>query len=174
MEPASAPPAPASARLSAADRELGYRLGAVMLRCLSGDGGSVILVLDESGLTFTQMKALVTLAGERSEPLTVNGVADHLGLSLASTSRAIDGLVKRGLVLRVEDAEDRRVRRLSVTPEGQQLSDRILAARLEGLGQFAASLSDVERAKLDEALELLLERDEIAEVYRQYRKGAHR
>jgi DNA-binding MarR family transcriptional regulator len=160
-------------RPSAADRELGFRLGAVMLRCLSADGGSVVRVLDQSGLTFTQMKSLMTLAGERSEPLTVNGLAEHLGLSLASASRAVEGLVKRRLVLRIEDEEDRRVRRLSVTPDGQQLSERILSARLEGLGRFVASLSDVERDKLDEALDLLLERGEIAEIYRQYRKGAH-
>jgi DNA-binding MarR family transcriptional regulator len=170
MEAATA----ATAKPTAADLELGYRLGAVLLRCLSGDGGSVIRTLDESGLTFSQMKVLVTLAGERDEPLTVNGLSDQLGLSLASTSRAAQGLVKRGLVLRVEDADDRRVRRLSVTPEGQQLSERILAARLEGLGRFAASLNDDERERLDAALELLLERDEIAAVYRQYRKGTHR
>ena len=34
-----------------------------MLRCLSTDGGSAIRVIDESGLTFTQMKVLMTLAG---------------------------------------------------------------------------------------------------------------
>jgi DNA-binding MarR family transcriptional regulator len=158
---------------SAADRELGYRLGAVMLRCLSGDGGSVIRTLDDSGLSFTQMKGLVALSGERDEPLTVNGLAEQLGLSLASTSRAVEGLVKRDLVLRVEDTHDRRVRRLSVTPAGQELSDRILAARLEGLGQFAASLTTRERAKLEAALELLMEREEIAEVYRQFRRRTH-
>jgi DNA-binding MarR family transcriptional regulator len=174
MQASTVKTSPPDAPLSPADRELGYRLGAVMLRCLSGDGGSVIRTLDESGLSFSQMKVLVTLAGERDEPLTVNGLADLLGLSLASTSRAVEGLVKRDLVLRVEDDRDRRVRRLSPTADGRRLSDRILSARLEGLGRFAASLGEEERDKLDQALELLLERDEIAVIYRQYRKGPDR
>jgi DNA-binding MarR family transcriptional regulator len=78
------------------------------------------------------------------------------------------------LVARTEDEQDRRMRRLTPTAEGQRLADRVLAARLEGLGQFAASLSDEERELLEPALALLLERDEIAEIYRKYRRAATR
>jgi DNA-binding MarR family transcriptional regulator len=159
-------------RITAADRDLGLQLGAVMLRCMSSDGGAVIRALDESGITFIQMKVLVTLAGEHSEPPTLKFLAESLELSLASASRAVDGLVKRRLVARVEDTDDRRVRRLSLTDAGRSLSHRILTARLEGLGRFVSSLASAERAKLEAALELLLERDEIAEVYRRYRKEA--
>ena len=49
-----------------------------------------------------------------------------------------------------------------------------MAARLEGLGQFAASLTDEQRTRLEQALELLIERDEIADFYRQYRRQADR
>jgi DNA-binding MarR family transcriptional regulator len=158
-----------------ADRELAYRLGAVLLRCLSGDGSTVVKTLDETGLTFQEMKAIVALAGEHTEPPTMKMLSERLGgLSLASTSRAIDGLVKRGLVLRVEDARDRRARRLSLTDQGRDIADRILAARLEGLGRFAATLSAPERRKLEAALDLLIQRDDIADVYRNYRKGVHR
>jgi DNA-binding MarR family transcriptional regulator len=172
---ASAPPATTSSetRLRAADRELGLRLGAVMLRCLSSDGGAVVQALDESGISFIQMKILVTVAGDNPEPPTVKRLAESLGLSLASASRAVDGLVKRDLLVRSEDDQDRRVRRLSLTDAGERLTHRILTARLEGLGRFAASLTDEERDRLEAALDLLLERDEIAEFYRRYRKEAH-
>lgn len=156
------------------DRELGYRLGAVILRCLNADDGAALRAIDESGITFTQMKALFTLAGEREEPHTLKSLAEALGLSDPAASRAVEGLVKRGLVARVEDAVDRRVRRLTPTADGTRLAEGIQAARLEGLGQFAASLSGAERKKLDEALELLLERDEIAAAYRKYRQGGRR
>jgi DNA-binding MarR family transcriptional regulator len=172
MEAATkAQPAPA---ITAADRELGYRLGAVMLKCLGADGGAAIRAIDDSGLTFTQMKVLLTLSGERSDPPTVKLVADQLGLSLPSVSRAVDGLVRRGLVSRTEDDHDRRMRRLSPTAQGQGLSDEILAARLDGLGKFAASLTEAERELLEPALEQLLEREELQDIYRKYRKGARR
>jgi DNA-binding MarR family transcriptional regulator len=173
MEASTATRAPSETRLSTSDRELGLRLGAVMLRCLSSDGGAVVQALDESGISFIQMKILVTVAGDNPEPPTVKGLAESLGLSLASASRAVDGMVRRELLVRAEDDQDRRIRRLSLTEAGQRLSHRILTARLEGLGRFAASLTPEERDSLEAALDLLLERDEIAEIYRRYRKEAH-
>jgi DNA-binding MarR family transcriptional regulator len=173
MEASTATTASSETRLSASDRELGLRLGAVMLRCLSSDGGAVVQALDESGISFIQMKILVTVAGDNPEPPTVKGLAESLGLSLASASRAVDGMVRRELLVRAEDDQDRRIRRLSLTEAGQRLSHRILTARLEGLGRFAASLTPEERDSLEAALDLLLERDEIAEIYRRYRKEAH-
>jgi len=165
---------PAKPKVTKADRELGYRLGAVMLQCMSADGGTAIRAIDESGLTFIQTKVLMTLAGARAEAPSLKPVAENLGLSLPSASRAVDGLVKRDLVARTEDPADRRQRLLALTDAGHELADRIMAARLEGLGQFAASLDDEERERLDAALSLLLEREEIADVYRQYRKQADR
>ena len=158
--------------ITRSDRELGYRLGSVMLSCFGADGGAAIRAIDESGLTFTQMKVLMTLAGAAEQAPGLKPVAEGLGLSLPSVSRAVDGLVKRKLVARTEDPADRRQRLLAVTTEGDRLTGRIMAARLEGLGQFAASLTEDERERLDAALELLLERDEIADVYRRYRKQA--
>ncbi len=160
--------------ITRSDRELGYRLGAVMLRCMSADGGSAIRAIDESGLSFIQMKVVMTLAGARDQAPGLSAIADGLGLSLPSASRAVDELVKRALVARTEDPSDRRQRLLTLTEAGRELADRIMHARLEGLGQFAASLTDEERERLDAALELLLERDEIADVYRQYRRQADR
>src|SRR3954447_4175570 len=127
------------------DRELGYRLGSVMLSCFGADGGAAIRAIDESGLTFTQMKVLMTLAGPGDAPPGLKPVAEGLGLSLPSVSRAVDGLVKRELIARAEDPADRRQRLLTVTDEGERLVGRIMAARLEGLGRFAASLTTEER-----------------------------
>ena len=70
---------------------------------MSADGGAAIRAIDESGLTFTQMKVLMTLAGAVDEPPTLKPLAEELGLSLPSASRAVDGLVKRELVARTED-----------------------------------------------------------------------
>jgi DNA-binding MarR family transcriptional regulator len=76
--------------------------------------------------------------------------------------------------LRVEDAADRRVRRLKLTAEGDELANRIISARLAGLEAFAASLTPTERKRLDAALEALLERDELAEIYETYSRRQRR
>ena len=62
-----------------------------MLRCMSADGGTAIRVIDDSGLTFTQMKVLMTLAGARDQAPSLKPIAEGLGLSLPSASRAVDG-----------------------------------------------------------------------------------
>jgi DNA-binding MarR family transcriptional regulator len=158
-------------RSATSDRELALRLGSLMLATLGSDGGGVIRAVDESGLSFPQMKALITLVGEEgNEPATVKLVAERLGLSLASASRAVDELVKRGLATRVEDPDDRRVRRVSLTAAGQQVADELVAARLAGLERFVRTLSGQERRKLDAALEVLLGREEIADAYRTHRR----
>jgi MarR family 2-MHQ and catechol resistance regulon transcriptional repressor len=173
MEAATKSQAKASSRGATSDRELALRLGSLMLCSFGSDGGSVIRAIDETGLSFTQMKALVTLAGRADEqPATVNQVAEGLGISLASASRAVDGLVKRALATRVEDPEDRRVRRVSLTADGQLVADELMAARLEGLERFVETLRTEERRKLEAALEVLLERDDIAGIYRTHRKRA--
>ncbi len=168
MEAATRNARPTDPEPSAEDRELALRLGSLILHVLGSEGGSVMRAIEETGLTFVQMKALFALASADSdgEPLSVKALAERLGVSLPSASRATDDLFKRELVTREEDSEDRRVKRVSLTAAGRRIADTVLAARLRGLERFAAGLSATERRKLDAALEVLLEREEIAVLYR--------
>jgi DNA-binding MarR family transcriptional regulator len=154
--------------------ELALKLGAFMLRCMTGGSSDVFRVLDESGLTFSQMKVLVELDSPDEDARTVTALSEELGISPASASRAADGLVRKKLATRVEDPDDRRVRRLALTARGRELADRIISARLAGLEDFTASLEGGERRKLEAALDALLERPEIAEIYRTYERKARR
>src|SRR5919108_3568962 len=61
------------------DEELALRLGALFLRCMGPQSGEVLRVLDESGLTFVQMKVLVELQNPADELDTVTALADELG-----------------------------------------------------------------------------------------------
>ena len=72
-----------------------------------------------------------------------------------------DAVHARRTVSRVEDSEDRRVRRLSITDKGRRLAGEIVAARLADMEAFAASLTPAQRRKLDGALEAMLDREEI-------------
>jgi DNA-binding MarR family transcriptional regulator len=153
--------------------DLALKMGALILRCMGTQGGEALRVLDESGLTFVQMKALVELQSP-DEPHTVTALSEELGISLASASRAADGMVRERLVTRVEDSNDRRVKRLALTAKGQRLAGRIISARLAGLEEFTASLEAGERRKLESALDALMERPEIAEIYANYERKVGR
>src|SRR5919197_249261 len=138
-------------------RQTAARLGAFLRHVFIFSGGEHLRKLEESGLTLTQVKTLLMLAGpEGEEPYAGRDIAENLQISLASVSRAVDGLVRKRLVKRVEDPDDRRVRRLSITDKGHRLAGEIVAARLADLEAFAASLTAAQRGKLDGALEAVL------------------
>ncbi|NIM48179.1 MAG: MarR family transcriptional regulator [Gemmatimonadales bacterium] len=92
-----------------------------------------------SKLTFSQLKLLKMVA--ITEAYTVSNVAAFLGVSNAAASRAVDRLVRRGLLRRTESADDRRAVELSLTPEGHELLssyDAAASQMLEGIfGRFA-------------------------------------
>src|SRR5437763_8875466 len=138
-------------------RRLAVFVGYVMQTC----GRDVLQLASEFEISFTQMKALHRLR-EHDAPMSVKELGDQLGLSLAAISRAADGLVQRGLVDRFEDPQDRRIKRLSVTPAGDELISRIVQARLAGIEDFVASLSTKERGQLDKALAPIVARPEVA------------
>jgi DNA-binding MarR family transcriptional regulator len=166
--------ATSTTKSSPRDTELALKLGAFLLRCVGGASSEVFRVIDDSGLTFSQMKVLVELDSPDEDARTVTALSDELGISPASASRAADGLYRKKLVTRVEDPDDRRVRRLALTSRGRELAERIISARLAGLEEFTASLAGEERQKLEAALEALLKRPEIAEIYANYERKVSR
>jgi DNA-binding MarR family transcriptional regulator len=114
----------------------------------------------EAELSMSQLKVLHILTLD-SEELSLKTLGDRLGLSLPAMSRAIDGLVKRELVTRSENAEDRRMKTVRVTDAGRELVDRLLELRLGGIEEFVETLTAEERANLANALEPIVSRDEV-------------
>jgi DNA-binding MarR family transcriptional regulator len=112
-------------------------------------------------LTLTQMKLLHRLE-ETGEEHSLKQAAEQIHVSLAATSRLVDELVRRGLVERREDLEDRRMKRVRITPAGHAVIATLNAARLKGLESFVATLDDHEREELSHVLATLLERPEVA------------
>lgn len=75
-----------------------------------------------SGLTAPQLVVLRTIT-EADEP-SVSTIARAVSLSNATVTGILDRLQSRGLVSRRRSRTDRRVVRISLTPEGQELVDR--------------------------------------------------
>jgi DNA-binding MarR family transcriptional regulator len=159
--------------VSAAEQETAARVTALLRHLFLYDRGNMLRVIEESGLSMTQCKALLELGGlgEASETRQVSDLAEVLGVSVPSMSRAVDGLVKKRLATRVEDPEDRRVKRIAITAKGKQLVDTLLVVRQAGAEAFAASLTAAQRRKLDAAVDALMDRQDIAETFEHMKEG---
>jgi DNA-binding MarR family transcriptional regulator len=114
---------------------------------MRGSSQQMFVVLGELELSMTQMKTL-SMLDDCLQEVSVKELSDLLGLSLPATSRTVDGLLRRGLLSRHEDAEDRRIKRVRLTGEGRAVVQRIVTARLQGLEAYASTLSDDQRDQL--------------------------
>lgn len=136
--------------------------------------------LIELDLTLTQARALFVLArhglvaGEAAvstttvsttaapttavstTPMALSTLAEHLGVTPASTGRAVDQLVNRGLIERREDPVDRRIKRVTLTPRGREIAAGPVAAKRRLLDRFVAELDPHQRADLVRVLEPLI------------------
>jgi DNA-binding MarR family transcriptional regulator len=163
----------AAAQAGPEAKETAARLTALFRHLFLYDRGNQLRVMEESGLSMTQCKALLELGGlgQTAETWQVGDLADLFGVSVPSMSRAVDALVKEGLATRVEDPDDRRVRQVKITAKGTELVNTILTLRQAGIETFAASLTPDQRRKLDAAVDSLMDRDDIAQTY-EHLKGS--
>jgi DNA-binding MarR family transcriptional regulator len=118
---------------------------------MRGSSQQMYAVIAELDLSITQMKTLHVLS-DCAREVSVKELSDRLALSLPGASRTVDALLRRGWVERREDPDDRRMKRVGITPAGRSIVDRIETARLAGLEQYATSLTPEQRTRLSEAL----------------------
>jgi MarR family 2-MHQ and catechol resistance regulon transcriptional repressor len=87
-------------------------------------------------------------------PLPVNTIGPIVDLTPGSISIAVDRLVAKGLVSRVESAEDRRIRIVALTPPGRDL---IVSAFRKHSGQMKKVFSELSPEEL-RGLEAMLKK----------------
>lgn len=87
--------------------------------------------LFDSNLTMRQLSVVMLLSYQDSA--SGQDLAHYLGVGLGTVTGIVDRLVGHGLVTRREDPNDRRVRRVELTPAGRTLVERITDA---GLADF--------------------------------------
>jgi DNA-binding MarR family transcriptional regulator len=127
-------------------KEIGHFVLLVLRRC----GGDTLKVIDELGLSFTQVKALQVL--HASDSTSVKALGDELGLSLPAISRAVDGLVRGGYVTRTEDEDDRRMKRVAATAAGRRIVDRLFEIRAAELRRLLETVPERDLQRLRGAL----------------------
>lgn len=89
-------------------------------------------------VTATGYRVLRFVEASTPPPPTVSDIADLLLTDRARAVRVVDGLAEDGLVTRVHDTVDRRVRRVALTGGGRSLLDAATAARTRRLAAAVA------------------------------------
>lgn len=105
-------------------------------------------------LALTRMEAKALYRLEPGEAVPVRTIAERGGVDPSNLSGAVESLEARGLVERQRAAHDRRVRAVRLTPEGEQLRER-LAGCLHGGHPAVARLDRREREALRDLLRRL-------------------
>jgi DNA-binding MarR family transcriptional regulator len=135
-------------------------LGLVLKEVLTSTSHDFFAALDAAGLSFSQVKCLMLL--NEADALSVSALSDELVLSLPAASRAVEALVQRGELTRVEDARDRRSKLVSITPRGRKTFEKLIAVRRAGVERLLAELDPPELDALAAALRPIVERLDLA------------
>lgn len=98
------------------------------------------VVTSEEHLSFSQVAALHII--DREGIVNVNDISTSLNLSMSATSRMIDELVKKDLIERKEDQENRRAKTLSLTTSGKKFMDTLSIERVKIIEESAQALTD--------------------------------
>jgi DNA-binding MarR family transcriptional regulator len=106
-----------------------------------------------SDLSVPQFRVLVYL--NRHEGASLSDIAEHMGLTLPSMSKMIDGLVARRLVTRRADPGDRRRVTLAPTALGRTEMQAAYKATESRLAERLARLAASERRTILKAMQSL-------------------
>jgi MarR family 2-MHQ and catechol resistance regulon transcriptional repressor len=114
--------------------------------------------LEETGIDDTDFRILEALLNKGSLP--VNTIGPKVYLTPGSISTAVDRLVERGLVSRVESPEDRRVRVVSLTVKGKELIAPIFRKHAAEIRKVFVDASPKELRALESTLKKIGKRAE--------------
>ncbi len=104
-------------------------------------------------LSVPQFRTLAYI--DRNVDASLSDVAEHIGLTLPSMSKIVDGLVTRKLVTRQTAPDDRRRMTLALTARGQTALQTSRAATRACLAEDLAVLNDRQRETIVQALSSL-------------------
>lgn len=105
------------------------------------------------GLSLAQFRTLIRV--NRPPAASLSAVAEHLGASLPTTSRIVQGLVDKGLLARQGCRWDRRQINLELTPKGREMLTLARRATQESMELEIGKLTNKDRATIVTAMRIL-------------------
>ncbi|HTP06893.1 MAG TPA: MarR family winged helix-turn-helix transcriptional regulator [Anaerolineae bacterium] len=104
-------------------------------------------------LSVPQFRTLAYI--DRNADASLSDVAEHIGLTLPSMSKIVDGLVTRKLVTRQTAHDDRRRMTLALTARGLNALETSRAATRACLAEDLSVLTERERETIKQAMQIL-------------------
>ncbi len=105
------------------------------------------------GLSMPQLSILMQL--HHKGPCGMSEISERFDITAAAASQLVDKLVQSELIERVEDAHDRRAKKLSLSKKGESLIEKGFEERYRWMNDLAENLSVDEQTKVAEALTIL-------------------
>jgi len=129
-----------------ATRQILEGLSAVTRQLARASGGP------DEGPPMTSTQRLALFETAVGGPLRLSELAERMGITAPTASRAVDGLVELGLLERQPDPADRRAVRIDVTEQGGVDIEEKKARVATALEPAVAALSEQDRARLAKLL----------------------
>jgi DNA-binding MarR family transcriptional regulator len=107
-----------------------------------------------SDLTVAQLRVLLILYTEG--PSRMSSIASTIGIAVSTATGIVDNLVKKGLVTRSDDPEDRRLVICTLSPPGHETINRMWTMSQFQIENLLQGLSLEQLKNVDEIAELLL------------------
>ena len=108
------------------------------------------------GITVSQCYLLDALSTHGG--LSMQELAGHLYLKISTVTRLVDALVRKNLVRRQKDAEDRRIVRVELTETGRRTSEKITEDLLVRQEEILSGMPEEVREEVVRAICMLVEK----------------
>ena len=105
-------------------------------------------------LSIGQLKSLFFISNRGTTSL--GKLAEALRVTPTNTTGIVDRLMKRGLITRTENPEDRRMLMLRTTPLGDELIGELRQKRKEHMIELFTRLTDEEAAAVTKSLKIMV------------------
>lgn len=103
-------------------------------------------IVKSFGISIEQYNVLRILNGQDSNPITINEITARMLDKMSNASRLVDKLYEKGLVNRMQRANNRRACDVTITEEGRELLGRV-KNQLEEM--YSSSFSNKEKELIE-------------------------
>jgi DNA-binding MarR family transcriptional regulator len=110
----------------------------------------------EKGLSRSMLGTLFLL--NQRDNVGVTSLGEHLGVSSAAASQMLERLVDEGLIQRVEDPVDRRMKKISLTDKGCAVLKQSIKARMLWIEELAANFTAEEEHHITSAMQMMIDK----------------
>jgi len=138
--------------------------GGFLIAKVHRTGGRVFArMLRERGLEINPAQGRILFVLWQEGPMTINEIARRVSLGKSTLTSGIDGLEKRGQVVRVRSKDDRRKILIELTPENEGMKALYGEVSAEMARVYYQGFTSPEIARFEQSLRRILENLEKSE-----------